>query len=839
MIVIRERALSAWDAIGHAVSNLKSASFAVNSDRLRNTLVSHDLTAERSIAVFQLLIAGFILALHIIAQLKAAEHHDNIFVPVILALFIAASMVRRTLVDQHRFTEVSGDVLTFIDISLFVLLIWSFQYPYDLPAGSSLKAPSFSFLYLLVALRVFRFHPRPILIAGSSAVFGWLGLTFTSVAIDGQSVITSNYVEYLTSHKILIGAELEKAASLILLMTFLAIATAQARRILAKAAHSDDYLEALSKAESNLQQLAQARSELKQALHQSQEKTAQLATQNQRFDRVLENMGEGVCMFDGDRRLVVCNSHYAAWYQLPDELVKPGAAHDDVIAHRVSNGILRGETSDAAVKDKIESLERHSKNAASSRVDQLADGRYICVTRQPLPDGGWVATHQDVTEQHEARAKISHMALHDPLTNLPNRVTLSDRLERAMARVRRGEKIALHLLDLDHFKNVNDTLGHPIGDKLLIAVTERLNRYVREVDSIARMGGDEFAIVQVAIDRPEDAEALAERIIETISAPYEIDGHNVVVGTSIGIAVAPSDGTDADVLTRNADLALYRAKSSGRRTHSFFEPEMDKRMQDRRMLEYELRQGLIAGEFELYYQPIVRLQDQQVSGFEALLRWHHPTRGLVSPGDFVPLAEETGLINHLGEWILYEACRTAASWPENLSIAINISPIQFRASSIVDQVFSALDCSGLAPSRLVLEITEAVLLEHKESTLETLSKFQERGVRIAMDDFGTGYSSLSYLQTFPFDTIKIDRSFVKNLEDNSGSVNIVRAIASMAEGMNISTTAEGVETAEQLDRVRAEGCSEIQGFLVSKPLPANEVAERFIHNKADPLKIDN
>ena len=542
-------------------------------------------------------------------------------------------------------------------------------------------------------------------------------------------------------------------------------------------------------------------------------------------------MGEGVCMFDGNERLVVCNKKYADWYQLPEELVEAGTAHADIIAHRVSNGVLSGETSGDALKDKLDSLDQHSKDASSSRVDQLSDGRYICVTRQPLPNGGWGATHQDVTEQHEARLKIAHMALHDPLTNLPNRLTLGDRLEQAVARVRRGEMIAVHLLDLDHFKNVNDTLGHPIGDKLLLAVTERLSSYTREVDTIARMGGDEFAIVQASLDGPEDAAALAERLIGSISAPYEIEGHNLVIGTSVGIAISPTDGTEPDDLLRNADLALYRAKSSGRRTHSFFEPEMDAKMQDQRKLEDEPRQGLIAEEFELHYQPIVNSQDQKMTSVEALIRWNHPTDGLVYPGKFIALAEETGLINKLGEWIIHKACHTAAAWPDDLSISINISPVQFQSAGLIDQVFQALEQSGLAPERLILEITESVLLKQKAATLEKLEKLQSKGIRIAMDDFGTGYSSLSYLQSFPFDKIKIDRAFIKNIDNDLSSANIVRAIAAMAEGMNISTTAEGVETAHQLRRIRNEGCSEIQGFLISKPLSATEIERRFISNR--------
>ena len=468
-------------------------------------------------------------------------------------------------------------------------------------------------------------------------------------------------------------------------------------------------------------------------------------------------------------------------------------------------------------------LSRTSGRDDTQYVSPLTDGRQIAVSVQRMADGGIVTTHQDITDQRRSEAKIVHMALHDALTDLPNRVLLNERLEHALARVRRGDLLAVHLLDLDHFKTVNDTLGHPTGDKLLKMVTQRLRALVRETDTIARMGGDEFAVLQVAISQPADATVLALRIIEAVSAPYDLDGTQVVIGTSVGIAIGPADGETPDQLIRNSDLALYRAKADGRGTYRFFGPEMDAQMQVRRTMEYDLRRALTAGEFVLYYQPVVNLGTDQISGVEALIRWRHPEKGLVPPNTFIPVAEEIGFIIQIGEWALRQACAAARNWPDHIRIAVNLSPIQFRNPGFVQVVVSALAASGLPPERLELEITEGMLLQDNESTLSTLFQLRSLGVRIAMDDFGTGYSSLSYLQSFPFDKIKIDRSFVKDIADGVGSLNIVRAVAAMANGLGMTTTAEGVETKEQLDTVRAEGCTEMQGYLFSKPLPIAEL----------------
>ena len=422
--------------------------------------------------------------------------------------------------------------------------------------------------------------------------------------------------------------------------------------------------------------------------------------------------------------------------------------------------------------------------------------------------------------------RAGHLALHDTLTGLPNRALLNERLEQALASAGDGKMVATHTLDLDHFKHVNDTLGHSIGDKLLRTAADRLRGLVQDTDTIARMGGDEFAIVQV-VASVADATTLARRVVKALSGPYEIDGHQAVIGTSVGIAIGPNDGSSPDQLLINADLALYHAKSAGRGAYCLFEAEMQAKMLARRAMEGDLRRALAERQFELHYQPIVNLASNEISGFEALIRWCHPEKGMIPPNTFIPLAEEIGLIAPIGEWVIREACATAARWPEHVAIAVNISPAQFHNPAFVQVVINALSASGLSPSRLELEITETALLSDSAATLGMLHQIQKLGVRVANDDFGTGYSSLSNLQSFPFDRIKIDRSFVKNVASCSGSLNIVRAVAALASGLGIPATAEGVENMAQLDSIRSEGCTDMQGFLMSAALPAYEIERLF------------
>jgi diguanylate cyclase (GGDEF)-like protein len=388
-----------------------------------------------------------------------------------------------------------------------------------------------------------------------------------------------------------------------------------------------------------------------------------------------------------------------------------------------------------------------------------------------------------------------------------------------------GDKLAVMCLDLDRFKAVNDTLGHPVGDALLKMVAERLKICVREEDIIARFGGDEFAVVQIGAEQPDSAAATARRIIEAVSAPYNIEDHQIVIGVSIGIAFAPDDGADPDMLLKNADLALYRAKCDGRGTFHTFEPIMDARMQARRRLELDLRKALAENEFELFYQPVVDIEGPRITSFEALLRWHHPDRGLVSPGEFIPLAEEIGFIIPLGDWILRRACADATRWPNAVKVSVNLSPAQFRNAKLLQSVQDALSEAGLSARRLELEITEGVLLAETEATLAMLNQLHMLGVQIAMDDFGTGYSSLSYFRSFRFDRIKIDRSFVQNISGDDSALAVIRAVSGLSASLGMATTAEGVETEEQMQRLRAEGCKELQGFFFSPPRPASEIAQ--------------
>ncbi len=432
-----------------------------------------------------------------------------------------------------------------------------------------------------------------------------------------------------------------------------------------------------------------------------------------------------------------------------------------------------------------------------------------------------------LAEQHRAAAQIAHLAHHDALTGLANRTLFRTRLDEAVARARRGEGFAVLCIDLDHFKDVNDSLGHPVGDLLLQAVTERLRRTARDVDTIARLGGDEFAIVQAHVTRPADANAMAQRLVEALGAAYELEGHNISIGASIGISLAPEDGLDADQLLRNADLALYRAKADGRGCVRFFETEMNARALLRRSLQLDLQRALAEGEFEVFYQSQVSVATRQRTGFEALLRWRHRERGLVPPDRFIPQAEEMGLIVPLGEWVLLDACRTAAGWPGRWKVAVNLSPVQFASSRLVGAVATALAQSGLDPARLELEITETVMLQNTEATLATLHQLKALGVTIALDDFGTGYSSLSYLQRFPFDTVKIDGSFIRNLEGSQVSIAIVRAVTELCGALGMATIAEGVETEAQWQALRRLGCTEAQGFLLSRPCPAKELAAQF------------
>jgi diguanylate cyclase (GGDEF)-like protein len=458
-------------------------------------------------------------------------------------------------------------------------------------------------------------------------------------------------------------------------------------------------------------------------------------------------------------------------------------------------------------------------------VDEARDGRVFSVSHQLMDNGGWVAIHQDITSQKRVEAELAHMARYDPLTGLANRAVFLARTNEALARARDlGEHFSILMLDLDQFKVVNDSLGHATGDSLLRAVAERFQKIMGDVDHAARFGGDEFALLQTVEQGRncrEKAVALADRILETISEPYDLGGRKVVIGASIGITSAPADARDADALIRNADLALYKAKSEGRNRYRFFEASMEAQARERRELEDDMPKAMARDEFELHYQTIVDVESGECCGAEALIRWRHPQRGLIPPDQFIGIAEKSGFIVPLGAWILRRACADAAEWAPHLKVAVNLSPIQFKQCDLLDILRSALRESGLAPKRLELEITESVLIEKSEENLAVLHQLRNLGAAIVLDDFGIGYSSMRYLQIFPIDKIKIDKSFIQSMPNHSDSVAIVCAITGLARNLDIETTAEGVETSEQLALVRGAGCQWAQGYLFSRPLPAS------------------
>ena len=549
--------------------------------------------------------------------------------------------------------------------------------------------------------------------------------------------------------------------------------------------------------------------------------------EKERLDTAVNNIPQGLVVYDKAARITVCNERYVEMFGLSPEIAKPGNTMQDLIAHRKETGSFDGDVGEFC--DAI--MRNVALGKATCQVTEAPGGRAIQIINQPLENGGWVATLEDVTERQRAAEQIAHMAHYDALTDLPNRVLFRKQLERALKQVQCGEQLAVMYIDIDEFKSVNDALGHSVGDELLKAVAGRLRGCLGESDVAARLGGDEFAIIQTAVKNPSETTHLVERIYRAIREPYECASHLIATDASIGIALASGHGTNLDQLLKNADLAMYAAKSAGRRTYRFFKPDMEAQVKARHVLEVDLRQAISDGALEVHYQPCVNLRDNRITGCEALLRWCHPERGMISPVEFIPIAEETGLINQLGEWVLMTACAEATTWPDDIRLAVNVSPVQFKSGTLPLKILAALAASGLPASRLELEITEAVLIRDDEAALAVLHQLRAIGVRIALDDFGTGYSSLSYLQRFPFDKIKIDRCFVDDIAEPDGSSCIVQAVVNIAAARHMTATAEGVETKQQLELLRALGCAEMQGHLFSHAKPAAEIRQLFFSHR--------
>ena len=552
-----------------------------------------------------------------------------------------------------------------------------------------------------------------------------------------------------------------------------------------------------------------------------------LAAERRHLTVAVNNIPQGLVLYDASARIVICNERYIEMFGLSPDVAKSGCTMHRLIEHRKETGSFDGDVDEFC--DAI--IRTVSLGKATRQLTEAPGGRAIEIVNRPLKAGGWVATIEDITERTRADEKIAHLAHYDALTDLPNRALFRERLEQALKALRPGEQLAVLYIDIDEFKSVNDALGHAIGDELLKGVAERLRTCLKASDVAARLGGDEFAVIQTAIKKQSETTQLVDGIYAAIRLPFECSGHLITTDASMGIALAPGDGLDLDQLLRNADLALYGAKGDGRRTYRFFEAGMDARAKARRVLELELRQAILDGGLEAYYQPVLNLEDGKISSCEALLRWRHPERGMISPAEFIPVAEETGLINELGRWVLQTACAEAANWPDHIRVAVNVSPVQFRSQTLALNVAAALAGSGLAASRLELEITEAVLIRDDEVALEVLHQLRKLGVRIALDDFGTGYSSLSYLQRFPFDKIKIDRSFIKDLAGPGASSSIVQAVVNIAAASDMTTTAEGVETEQQRNLLYILGCTEMQGFLFSPAISAMEIRRLLLSHR--------
>jgi diguanylate cyclase (GGDEF)-like protein len=543
------------------------------------------------------------------------------------------------------------------------------------------------------------------------------------------------------------------------------------------------------------------------------------------FEIALNNMVRGLSMFDADQRLIVCNESYREMYALPEELTRPGTPLADILRYHIKKETGRDGEEERTRQDQW--LKKHAAKLASgnsfTRTQNLSGGRTFLVTYQPLAGGGWVDVQEDITEKRRAEEKVEWLARHDPLTGIANRFYFRESFEDALKIVDQGPAVVLHWIDLDNFKEVNDTLGHPVGDALLKAVAERLRSSVRKTDFLARLGGDEFAIIQRGAGRREQCVQLAQRVMHALSKPFHILGHSVSLSASIGIVRAPEHGTTADELMKSADIALYDVKSSGRNGFNLFQSGTKQKPDLKHELDRDLRSAIHNGQLKLHYQPIINLKTRHVSSCEALLRWEHPQQGLIMPGNFLPLAEQSGQMLEIGRWVLCEACKDAALWPDDMKVTVNVSSLQFENGDLLSVIDKALEKANIKPSRLELEIAEAALLSDGERIREVLPILRERGIGTSLDDFGRASGSLSYLRNFPFDKIKIDRSYIRDQLNRKDCAAIVNAVTALARALGIGTVAEGVETLGELKCVAIAGCDEVQGYYFSGAVPKGEL----------------
>ncbi len=560
----------------------------------------------------------------------------------------------------------------------------------------------------------------------------------------------------------------------------------------------------------------------------------EIQTSNQRFDAALNNITQGLLMVDGAHRLIICNERFREIFQLSEAQTRTGdivgkapVNFAEIFAAELQTDVQLEEEGDFARL--IARQNAMSKSTASVAFTfETETGKIISISQKPIPEGGWVATYEDITQRQRSEERITHLAHHDPLTNLPNRIQLRNRMQLELEKAPHHKSdLTLFYMDLDHFKSVNDTFGHSVGDMLLTQVSARLQTVFGAGNLVFRIGGDEFAAMHFGKTSKAHLGQMCQTIIAALRETFFIESHQLRVGICIGLARVNAQNFEFDTLITNADLALFQAKKSGRNTYRFFEPSMKQEIESRRSLEFDIETGIREGQFALHYQPIVDANTLEIVCFEALLRWNHPTRGPISPGQFIPVAEESGLIVPLGEWALRQACKDASAWKTQTRVAVNLSAVQFKSGQISKTVFSALAAARLAPHLLELEITESILLQDSEETLATLHQLRSFDIRISMDDFGTGYSSLSYLRSFPFDKIKIDRSFITEVSERDDCRAIVRTIVELGRSLKMVTLAEGVETKEQFEAVKDMGCNQIQGFYFGSAVPNHEIPALF------------